>query len=290
MARKTTDINGRKFALLTEQMYNSLKDAQKTKELTESSEFQKVKSLDDQLAEILANKQLSPDRKAQEYALILKQFQNTREKASEIVTPQPYQPSPSRRNIPEMDTSGEVVPEENLNDFYIEDEPIDMPEAPMDAYKLDFGDLETPPAPVDQEHEEPEFTYAAIASSPPTPTMSSALRQQRLSALKSELAKADPQDLGYDQKSRELKIFSHAMPGSNIDDILAYVSNHRPATAQMPRSTSHFLETYGNLGLDPKLIPNKALRKVAEAAQRGLGSSKKKNVIKHWQSFYFSKN
>ena len=285
MATKmSTDINGRKFALLTEQMYNSLKDAQKTRDLTESGEFHKVKSLDDQLAEILADKQMSPTRKAQEYALILKQFQSTREKAPEITTPpQQYQPPPSRRNIPQMDTSA-GPPEENLDDFYIEDSPIPIPEAPEDAYKLDF-EAEEPGTPAAQA----DLTYAAIAATPPTPKMSSELRQQRLAALKSELAKVDPKDLGYDKQSRELKIFDYAMPGSNIDDILAYVTNHRPATAQMPKSASHFLETYGNLGLDPSLIPNKKLRQVAEAARRGKGMKRRNNVIKRWQRFYFSK-
>ena len=303
MASKTaTSIDGRKFALLTEQMYKSLKDAQKTRELTESGEFQAVKSLDEQLAQVLSNPTLTPSRKVQEYSLILKQFQDSREKAPEInkqpkheQQQQQYQPAPSRRYIP--DTSIEPS-ERNLDDFYIEDSPFSRTPPPVDydhQYRLNFDQeeeqVEQPEEPMPEEPAQPE-PYAAIASPPKAPAMSSELRQQRLEALKAELANADPSVLSYDKASRQMKIFNHTMPGSNIDAILTYVSNHKPATGAAPKDTAQFLESYGSAGLDPQLIPNKELRKIALAAagpSAGVGMGKGRQgkfVIKRWEKFY----
>ena len=335
MAKYITDLSQRKFALLTDQMYKALKDGERAKQLTESTEFQTARTLDGEIEKLLANKSLPAVVKAQKYAQLVKQFQAFRSRAPEIQKePEPLL-QPSRRNIPEK------AEWKDMTDYYIEDEPMQYePDeishvssvgSPNNIANAEYinSHLRSPqfheqrsvrsPSPASEEQDPPfseatspvvarssrassprldpyrtvydeadEFPeppyeplqFAAVSS--PVVETSNEKRQERVDNLKEQLKQAPPDILSFDKNTRQLMVFGHKMPGSNIDKILTYVSNHRPPAKEKPQDVGTFLETYGAANLDVNAIPNKQLRQIAAAAvPRGHG----KRILR-WKRLY----
>lgn len=294
-------------------MYKSLKDGERAKQLTESVQFQAARTLDSEIERLLADKSIPASKKAQMYAQLVKQFQGFSAKAPEIQKePEPVLP-PSRRNIPEKADWKE------MSDYYIEDEPwhdipsspiqsvssVEAPEEhaeslrtptfatpreqrlreeiheearavspPLNPYRLVYDDE------MEDQHPAQPLHFAAVGS--PVVETSNVIRQQRVDNLKEQLRQAPEDILSFDKNTRQLMVFGHKMPGSNIDKILSYVSNHRPPEKEKPQDVGTFLETYGAANLDIDAIPNKKLRQIAAAAlPRGHGKR-----ILHWESLY----
>ena len=76
--------NGKKYAVISEELYKYLRSANQRAEQTESPEFQKVKTLDDKIQEILTDKTISDERKAKLYSMIAGKYLSYRRKAPEI--------------------------------------------------------------------------------------------------------------------------------------------------------------------------------------------------------------
>ena len=84
MAQILSKSNGRKYAVISEQLYKSLRDINQRTEQTQSPEFKRVKDLDEEIHEILADKSLSIEKKAKIYSQIAGKYLAYREKAPEI--------------------------------------------------------------------------------------------------------------------------------------------------------------------------------------------------------------
>ena len=78
-----TTKKGKKYALVEQEAYKALKNANRRTELTESPEFAKVKSLDEKIEDVLSNKNLPDAKKAQLYAEALGSFMEVKSRAPE---------------------------------------------------------------------------------------------------------------------------------------------------------------------------------------------------------------
>ena len=287
MAKEIKDLAQRKFILLTDEMYKALKDDERAKQLTESSEYQATKTLDSTMEKLLANKTITPDRKSQMYSMILKNFQNFRSRAPEL-NKEIHKDKPV-----EMISMQAEKPEKSMSDMYIDDDDIleDMnyrisstPDYRL-AFDTSVSSEELLPKQQDATAEnvdellEQQF-YAAVspplaetpskqqvaAKSSPLAQSSSQQRQDRYRTLKEQVQSADRDVLTYDGKNRELILFGHHIPHTNIDDILNHVSNHKPSDVRKPEGVGLFLEAYGAANLDVGQIANTKLRNIAKAA------------------------
>ena len=90
MAQKINNGKGRKYALLTEDMYNNLKDINQRARLMESSELRKTQSLDEKIQNVLQNKTMPEDKKALLYSNLISSYLNYRNRAPETML-QPHQ-------------------------------------------------------------------------------------------------------------------------------------------------------------------------------------------------------
>ena len=299
MAKQIQNLNGRKFALLDEKMWNLLKDRERSNELTESNTFQTAKTLNSKMEALLADPTIPESQKVQLYASLLKNFQNFQSKAPEIQKTQaPPTPDPSPRYIPEKSA------DKNISDYYIDDEYMDVDYPAWDPPKKQSTPLSTPfrsaqrsalseDVPKEQEEDirdvEPPRTpdepaaeqFAAISS--PVVESENEKRLQRVALLKEQLKLAPKDVLSFDNNTRELILYGRKYPGSSIDSIISYVSNHKPSEKIKPKDTALFLETFGSLNLDTSGIPNAKLRNIANAASgKGFGGGR----IIRWHNFY----
>lgn len=77
-SQQSLQVHGTKFALLSDHMYQLLKDAKQEKSLTESSEMTHAKKLDDSVQDILQDRTLSQNDRAKMYSNIASDFLQAR--------------------------------------------------------------------------------------------------------------------------------------------------------------------------------------------------------------------
>ena len=85
MAQQTIENKGKKFALLSDQLYKNLKNENLKTEHTQSPQLGHVMRLDESISEILANTHLPDGIKARMYSEAVADFLAARSKAPEIV-------------------------------------------------------------------------------------------------------------------------------------------------------------------------------------------------------------
>ena len=282
MAKSIKDLSQRKFILLTDELYNSLKNQEKAKQLTESSEFQAVKNLDNDIGKLLNDQSIPPDKKAHLYSLALKNFQTFKSRAPELQKQKDVVPAT-------QPVATKPPAARSVSDIFIDDDELENPEFqlsdPADYHKLTFDSREQSPEPTEQDHApkaqtpepaEKEQSPVVGAVSSPQADSTSAQRQERYAGLKQQVQSADKDVISYDPNTRELILYGHRIPSTNYDSIVNFVSNHRPSESQKPTGVGLFLETYGSANLNLDYIANKKLREIAEAAApKGYGKHSK---------------
>lgn len=80
---------GKKYALLTEELYKNLRNANRRAEQTQSAEFSQILALDDKIKDILAS-QVPDTMKARMYAEAANDYFQLREKAPETRKPETF--------------------------------------------------------------------------------------------------------------------------------------------------------------------------------------------------------
>ena len=92
MAQQSIESKGKKFALLSDELYKNLRNENLKTEHTQSPQFSLVKKLDESIGEILSNTHLPDGIKARMYSEAVADFLAARSKAPEVVYGQPLLP------------------------------------------------------------------------------------------------------------------------------------------------------------------------------------------------------
>lgn len=315
-AKNLTDLKGRRFTLLTEELYKSLKDREKTVNLTDSPEFSRIKSLEDELNNVLKNQTLDPERKAQMYALLLRKFQSLKSKAPETGNLNREEKYPTTvlmsetKNLPaatEPKTPAQHVAvraEERAALTPPQDQlqlrPVMLKQSPLEdegeAEARALAEEEAAAAARAKAEEEEARLYdtenienpiVASASAAPSPIKFDKMitNKERLDNAREifDEIKRNPDKfvMDFDPETRAMSFFGHRRPLTSVDEILNYVTKKRLPEIK-PHGVMQFLESYGQGNFPLHLIRNKKLRAIAQAASQvsGKGRVKKRKMVK----------
>jgi len=244
---------GTKYALLTEQMYKTLKNMNQNVEQTQSEEFARAKRLENKIQEVLADKSLSPADKARLYSLAASEFVDVRKRAPEtqmFTTEQEIAPPPPPAPLPPAP------------------EPVEQGEDVIFDRGDNIFDQGEPPQ-VQQE------MYEQLMEMPKS-------RRDKAKVILQEIEE-EGNIVDFDPFTDEIIIGGVPMENSNFFKMLDHVTNPKPpkSKAKKLEGTSRFLKALGRAGVDPNLIPNNILRHfVEQGRQEGMG------VVNKWVRFY----
>ncbi|MCP4393482.1 MAG: hypothetical protein GY804_04340 [Alphaproteobacteria bacterium] len=266
MAQSIKDGKGRKYALLPQELYKSLKTSNQNAAETETPMFSKVKLLDDQIRDILENNQMPVAKKARLYSQTAAEYLDFRQRAKE--TRQTHiQPIVSDSAHPIVNNRIESNSNSQPEILEQEGEYYDTPENIFEQSMFD-GTPASTSTPVN-------IAPPMAIASPITPASQRkeypATQQSKVDAIMNAIR--NNQDISFDPNSRNLVVFGNKVVGTNIDHILNYVTKNNPSIKpeNMPKGVNTFLQSMGKAGLSPELISNKQLRSQITSGVKGFG-------------------
>ncbi len=259
---------GKKFAMISEEMYKTLTNINQNIEQTQSAEFVKIKKLDDKIQEILSNKNMPESDKARLYSMAASEYINLRAKAPEtmrIMTP--LQPSYA--------TKDETII--NPVDEYIDDEVFLKP------YQIAHN---ITPIPSDDEEE-----FADAMRQPPvSPTLDMiGSRKGKAEEILDQITNSDPKIIDWDPNTNNIKLNGKVMPQTDISQILDYITKTNPSkqAKKIPNGIGPFLEAVGRANINASnLIPNTTLKEIVfdgAAGKQSYGTGAKH--VLQWTQF-----
>jgi len=266
--------HGKKYAIISEELYKTLRNMNQQTEQRQSPLFQKIKLLDDQIKKILTSKTLTAGQKAKMYSQIASQYIDLRNKAPETSRTE-YQALTSthpphmlaEETEPVQEQAEQVEPVDQLMEDTVE---ARLPANEDDDLFLDAPhDQEIPMAfarPVifsPSQSEEGVMDRKQIVNS-----MGSDVRKARAKLLLDEVLK-NKEKISWNENTGVLQLNGKEVPDTSVTNIIDYISNHKPAKGKAPPGVTRFLRAMKLAKIDPSLIPNTELRNIME--QKGHG-------------------
>lgn len=277
---------GRKYALLTEEMYRTLKNLNQRSEQTESPEFVKVKQLDDQIKKILDDTSIGVNEKARLYSQIAAKYISFRSRAPETAQRQPVHFAVATRDM-EIQPPQQEQQQDQIMQQEVEPREEEMPEEEEEVFQV---------APED----EPPMAIASekpqLPSSSRVPSISSQAKDI-LRGIENETRKDKAEEIlkvmiknrkliSYNPNTEELDLKGINVPGTDISEILDYVTKNNPSKTNKPPGVGRFLQALGEAKADPKLVPNTDLWNLVSSVPGSVSIyGKGKKPILHWQKF-----
>ena len=259
---------GRRYTLLTDELYKNLRNANRRAEQTQSAEFSQILALDDKIKDILSS-QLPDTMKARMYGEAAGEYFNLRERAPE---------TSSNRFRNEMR----------------EPAPAPVPPPPPPPHKTQTVEtaahapskMESVTTQYEQQEEEEEdeiFEDAPAAVAGPSKPLSVVGKDQKVQDDRIEkiidFIGQHKDMVNFDPRTSNVQIYGKNWPKSDVNDILSYITKKRVSKTEVPpHGTGQFVVALGRAGLDAKLIPRKELKELLPK-QKGTGGSR-------WISLY----
>lgn len=291
MAQVIENAKGNKYALINEELYKMLRNVNKNADQIESSEFKKIKNLDDKIYALLKNKSIPTSKKAKMYALIASEYLDLRERAREL------------GNTPE---SGETFKKENViqQDIFqplqrenFQDQPQHVPEENRELPKLEEEDRNISPAikitPGSPKEQSPEKAEASAASyekksskytTPPGKQTRYSKYVRSIQGLQAKQKAREifkfmedfPEEIDFNPDTNEIIILNRTYPNTDVGKLVSHMVRERfsERVEKVPEKLNVFLEALGNLGLNPNLVSSDKLKKILQYQQKGKGSKK----------------
>ena len=235
--------NGKKYVLLSEQLYKALKNYNENVDQFEKPVLKKVKTLNQDISDLLYDESINDETKAQKMGQLSKEFLEMREKA--------------------------ITKEEE-----------DIDEFEKDAFKSAIDNI--PSAIVEDPHPPQQETRGKTTPPIDLSHIPTEKRREKAEDILNVLKRQDAKIFSWSPENQELIIRGHPIKDSNIFTFLDYITKNSPnlSSAAAPLGVGRALEVMGATKmLNPKMIPNKYLRELVvrgEKSQIGEGVEKKR--------------
>ena len=265
---------GRKYALLTEELYKNLRNANRRTEQTQSAEFSQILALDDKIKDILTS-HVPDTMKARMYAEAASDYFNLREKAPETRPAQQQMMEPLFPKVKQAPVQIENVEEKHIKKpvsatAHAVDRGSVAPHTVLQSQETQYED---PP------QEEAEIFEDASASPAAFGTSSIQVSQNREQKIQDDridniidFISQHEDVVNFDPKTSNVQIYGKNWPKSNINDILSYITKKRVSKTELPpHGTGQFVVALGRAGIDPRLLPRKEIKELLP--QRGMGAN-----------------
>ena len=258
---ESVENRGRKYTLLTEELYKNLRNANRRAEQTQSAEFSQILALDDKIKDILSS-QLPDTMKARMYGEAASEYFNLRERAPETSSNRYRSEMSQREQVPPPPPP---PPPPDRKPQTVETEPPHVPqkEAASSQYER-------------QEDEDDIFEDAPAAvvgpSKLPSPQVSKdqKVQDERIGKIMDFISQ-HTDVVNYDPQTSNVQIYGKNWAKSDINDILTYITRKRVSKTEVPpHGTGQFVVALGRAGIDAKLLPRKELRELL-SQQKGMG-------------------
>jgi len=240
---------GTKMALVNQELLQYLKNVRKESKLTQSPVFKKVKSLDDEIVDILDAKNIPERKKARLYAYKATEFLKYLDRIGENV-PKGLSVELEKKKLEEE----EEIPKPKkrrrlrpLSSSTSSPPPISSADDDSNVFSsADEGLTEkTPPS-------SPEIGVKLLAQ-----TFTKPKKEKTIALIKHIRSHKANHLISVDHNTNRLKINGIPIHKSNIDRILDHVTLVKPRLGEpIPKGTWEFLDTLSKTGVDTRHIAN----------------------------------